>query len=100
MTKTSSTNSQSETKFQTNAKTTRYFSEAFKREKIKEVLEKRIRVTNFSKLYCVSRKQFINDLGILTVYFSIGFYGKIYTGINGNAYIKSAWKDFPDYLFL
>lgn len=38
-----------------NHKNSRGFSEAFKKEKIKEVLEKRISIRDFCKLYDVSR---------------------------------------------
>lgn len=42
-------------KFQLSTKQNRTFSETFKREKVKELTSKRISVTEFSKLYQVSR---------------------------------------------
>ena len=45
----------SETKLEINRKISRGFSEDFKKKKVEEILEKRISIAEFSKLYHVSR---------------------------------------------
>jgi transposase-like protein len=45
----------SETKFQINGKVRRRFSEAFKKEKVQEILEKRISIAEFCRLHQVTR---------------------------------------------
>ena len=54
--------SSTSTKLQIRKTNQRYFSEAFKREKVQDLVEKRISIANFCKLYGVSRTTAYNWL--------------------------------------
>lgn len=54
--------SSTSTKLQIRKSNQRYFSEAFKREKVQDLVEKRISIANFCKLYNISRTTAYNWL--------------------------------------
>lgn len=60
-------------KFQLESKYNRYFSEAFKKEKVKDIVEKRISITELCALYGISRT---------SAYKWIYLYSQVEKGVN------------------